>query len=136
MDVTGKTKDNLNARKDMRVICDRPALEVDASDREPKPKAIYTLDREQRRVICQWLKSVRFPYGYASNIERCVDLNECKLTDVDPNEIHESNLEGVEEFDFETEAEYDSLEEDEDEDEDEDEGEDEYEDEDEDENED
>ena len=32
MDVAGKTKDNLNARKDMRDICDRPILAVDASN--------------------------------------------------------------------------------------------------------
>ena len=40
MDVAGKTKDNLNARKDMRNICDQPTLDVDASSRESKPKAV------------------------------------------------------------------------------------------------
>ncbi|XP_056158503.1 uncharacterized protein LOC130134826 [Syzygium oleosum] len=88
MDVTGKIKDNLNARKDMRDNCDRPTLDVDASSRGPKPKAVYILDKEQRRVVCQWLKSVRFPDGYASNIGRCVDLNECKLTGLKSHDCH------------------------------------------------
>ncbi|XP_056161784.1 uncharacterized protein LOC130135923 [Syzygium oleosum] len=88
MDVTGKIKDNLNVRKDMRNICDRPTLDVDASSRGPKPKAVYTLDKEHRRVVCQWLKSVRFPDGYASNIGRCVDLNECKLTGLKSHDCH------------------------------------------------
>ena len=58
MDVSGKTKDNLNVKKDMRDICDRPTLDADASSRGPKSKAIYILDKEQRRIVCQWLKSM------------------------------------------------------------------------------
>ena len=88
MDVAGKIKDNLNVRKDMRDICDWPILAVDASSRGPKPKAVYTLDKEQRRVVCQWLKFVRFPDGYASNLGRCVDLNECKLTGLKSHDCH------------------------------------------------
>ena len=88
MDVAGKTKDNLNARKDMRDICDRAILAVDASSKGPKPKAIYTLNKEQGRVVCQWLKSVRFPDGYASNLGRCVDLNECKFTGLKSHDCH------------------------------------------------
>ena len=58
MDVTEKIKDNLNARKDMRDIYDRPTLDANASSMGPKLKAVYTLDKEQRRVVCLWLKSV------------------------------------------------------------------------------
>ena len=48
MDVTGKIKDNLNARKDMRDIYNRPILDVDISSRRPKLKAVHILDKEQR----------------------------------------------------------------------------------------
>ena len=88
MDVIGKTKDNLNARKDMRDICDRPTLDVDASNKGPKPNAIYTMNNEHGRVVCQWLKFVRFPNGYASNLGRCVDLNECKLIGLNNHVCH------------------------------------------------
>ena len=88
MDIAEKIKDNLNARKDMRDICDRPILAVDASSKGQKSKAIYTLNKEQRRVVCQWLKSVRFPNGYASNLGRCVDLNECKFTGLKSHDCH------------------------------------------------
>ena len=46
MDIAGKIKDNLNTRKNMRDICDKLILDVDASSRESKPKAVYTLDKE------------------------------------------------------------------------------------------
>ena len=46
INVTRKIKDNLNARNDMRDICDQPTLDVDASSKGPKPKAVYTLDKE------------------------------------------------------------------------------------------
>jgi hypothetical protein len=34
LDVTGFSKDNLNARKDLAVLCDRPSLEVKKLQRE------------------------------------------------------------------------------------------------------
>ncbi|KAL0327818.1 UNVERIFIED_CONTAM: hypothetical protein Sangu_1859800 [Sesamum angustifolium] len=54
MDNEGKTKDNLNARKDLENICNRPELEVD--DRKPKArlKAAYTLTKEHKKKICEW----------------------------------------------------------------------------------
>ncbi|XP_074577237.1 uncharacterized protein LOC141833653 [Curcuma longa] len=88
MDIPGKTKDNLNARKDMRLICKRPSLDVDENSRGPKPKAIYTLNREQRRIVCEWLKSLKFPDGYVSNIGRCVDLKEYKLIGMKSHDCH------------------------------------------------
>ncbi|KAL0430494.1 UNVERIFIED_CONTAM: hypothetical protein Sradi_0675400 [Sesamum radiatum] len=70
----GKTKDNLNARKDLKNICNRPELEVDERRPNAMPKAAYTLTKEQKKKICEWVRSLRFPDGYASNIARCVDI--------------------------------------------------------------
>ena len=42
-DFTGLTKDNMNARKDLANLCDRPQHEVrlNASDNESRPRAPY-----------------------------------------------------------------------------------------------
>ena len=42
-----------------------------------KPHACYTLTLEDRREFCIFLKSVKFPDGYAANISRNVNIS-CK----------------------------------------------------------
>ncbi|KAL5773191.1 hypothetical protein ACOSQ2_013115 [Xanthoceras sorbifolium] len=39
-----------------------------------KPPATYTLTLKERKEFCQFLKSVKFPDGYASNIPKCVSF--------------------------------------------------------------
>jgi hypothetical protein len=50
-DVKDKTRDNLNARKDIAVHCDRPWLEVtvNAKGKECRPRAPYCLTTEDRK---------------------------------------------------------------------------------------
>ncbi|GLU10750.1 hypothetical protein SLE2022_275350 [Rubroshorea leprosula] len=72
------TKDNLKARMDMELYCNRPSLCIPetCSNAGKKPNATYVLNREQRKSVCQWLKNLRFPDGFASNISRCVNMQE------------------------------------------------------------
>ncbi|KAK4388358.1 hypothetical protein Sango_2442400 [Sesamum angolense] len=49
MDIKGKAKDNLNARKDLAIICNRPKLQVDERRPNVMPKAVYTLTKDQKR---------------------------------------------------------------------------------------
>ncbi|KAK4385939.1 hypothetical protein Sango_2717900 [Sesamum angolense] len=49
MDIKGKTKDNMNARKDLKMICNRPELELDEHRPNIMPKAVYKLGKEQKR---------------------------------------------------------------------------------------
>ncbi|GKV00533.1 hypothetical protein SLEP1_g13208 [Rubroshorea leprosula] len=53
-----------------------------------KPNALYVLSREQRALICQWLKELRFPDGYASNIARCVNMQELRLFGMKSHDCH------------------------------------------------
>ncbi|KAL0433421.1 UNVERIFIED_CONTAM: hypothetical protein Slati_2676400 [Sesamum latifolium] len=46
MDIKGKTKDNLNARQDLKSICNRPELELDERRPNVMPKTAYTLSKE------------------------------------------------------------------------------------------
>ncbi|GLU11855.1 hypothetical protein SLE2022_285750 [Rubroshorea leprosula] len=53
-----------------------------------KPKATYVLSRDQRKSICQWLKQLKFPDGFASNISRCVNAQEVRLFGMKSHDCH------------------------------------------------
>ncbi|XP_047340380.1 uncharacterized protein LOC124943970 [Impatiens glandulifera] len=89
MNVKGKTKDNINARKDMFVVCNRPELHLDPDTMSHKPKkASYTLTKAENIIICKWLKTLKFPDGYASNLSRCVDTTESRLIGFKSHDCH------------------------------------------------
>jgi hypothetical protein len=62
LDVTGFTKDNMNARKDLADLCDRPSLEIraNASGNLTRPWAPYCLMSKDRTEILKWLKTLKF----------------------------------------------------------------------------
>jgi hypothetical protein len=53
-----------------------------------KPKTSFVLDKNEQLLVYQWLKSVRFPDGYASNISRLVNLEGCKLYGIKSHNCH------------------------------------------------
>ncbi|GLT96598.1 hypothetical protein SLE2022_142080 [Rubroshorea leprosula] len=53
-----------------------------------KPNATYVLTREQRALVCQWLKELRFPNGYASNIAQCANMQELRLSKMKSHDCH------------------------------------------------
>ncbi|KAL0361020.1 UNVERIFIED_CONTAM: hypothetical protein Sradi_3786500 [Sesamum radiatum] len=63
MDIKEKLKDNLNARKDLTIICNRSELQIDELRSNVMPKAVYTLTKDQKRKVCEWVKCLRFPDG-------------------------------------------------------------------------
>jgi hypothetical protein len=71
LDVTGFTKDNMNARKDLADLCDRSNLEARANARGnlTRPHVPYCLLSKDRTTILKWLKTLKFPDRYASNIK-------------------------------------------------------------------
>ncbi|XP_021763643.1 uncharacterized protein LOC110728275 [Chenopodium quinoa] len=74
MDVKKHTCDTPSARNDIAKYCKRPQLHMHEDDRgkEFMPKAPFALDKAQRKVLCEWVKQLRFPDGYSSNLSRCV----------------------------------------------------------------
>ncbi|XP_017970474.1 PREDICTED: uncharacterized protein LOC18609682 [Theobroma cacao] len=77
IDVKGRTKDNIKARQDLKVYCKRPKLELVENNRKLyKPKAVYTLNKEEIRNVCAWVKQLRLPNGFASNISRDLCVTE------------------------------------------------------------
>jgi threonine aldolase len=43
------------------------SLQTDGA-RVMMPLAKYTLTKDEKKRLCDWLKCVKFPYGYVSNI--------------------------------------------------------------------
>jgi hypothetical protein len=68
LDVTGFTKDNMNARKDLAALCDRPLLVAKANARGKlsRPKAPYCLKPTERKEVLRWLKTLKFLDHYAA----------------------------------------------------------------------
>jgi hypothetical protein len=74
MNIPGKTKDTANARRDLREMGIRKDLHLQTNGATTTmPVTAYTLTRNEKNRICEWLKCVKFPNGYASNISRCVN---------------------------------------------------------------
>ncbi|KAL0292202.1 UNVERIFIED_CONTAM: hypothetical protein Sradi_6998300 [Sesamum radiatum] len=88
MDIKGKTKDNMNSRRDLKIICNRPELELDEYRPKVMPKAVYTLGKEQKRRVREWIRGPKFPDGYASNLARCIDMMELWMHGIKSHDCH------------------------------------------------
>jgi hypothetical protein len=90
MDTKGKTKDTNKSRGDLEIHCMRKGLELQPgrNGNFVKPKAQYTLTKQQRTAVCEWVKNLKLPDGYVSNLSRCVDLKEAKLFGMKSHDCH------------------------------------------------
>ncbi|KAL0463211.1 UNVERIFIED_CONTAM: hypothetical protein Slati_0208700 [Sesamum latifolium] len=52
------------------------------------PKEVYTLTKDQKRKVCEWVKCLRFPDGYPSNLSRCIDMTELRLHGMKTHNCH------------------------------------------------
>ena len=86
MDLTGKTKDNIKARKDLAELCNRPTLEL--SESGGKPRASFCLKPKQRKEVMAWMKRLKFPDGYAAGLRRSVNETTGKLTGLKSHDYH------------------------------------------------
>jgi hypothetical protein len=64
MDITGKTKDNFKARRDIAHVYNCPSLELDV--RGGKPHAPFCLKVKDKKEVMRWMKRLKFPDGYAA----------------------------------------------------------------------
>ena len=87
LNVQGKTKDTTKSREELNQYCARPELKRDETT-GMFPKASYTLDNREKKVLCEWVKSLKFPDGYVSNLGRCVDSSKLKLYGMKSHDCH------------------------------------------------
>ncbi|XP_058765057.1 uncharacterized protein LOC131638514 [Vicia villosa] len=90
MNIKDKTKDNEKARMDLAVICQHSDLELITHDngKMTKPKANYCLSSDEAKKVCKWIKELKTPDGYASNLARCVDVNKGKVHGMKSHDCH------------------------------------------------
>ena len=79
IDVKGKTKDDVNARRDLVEHCEHRKLYlqttiVDGGERVTMPTTPFILNKEQKKALYEWTQNLKFPDGCAPNLSRCVDI--------------------------------------------------------------
>ncbi|KAL2235281.1 UNVERIFIED_CONTAM: hypothetical protein Sindi_1260300, partial [Sesamum indicum] len=52
------------------------------------PKAVYSLTKEQKIRICEWISHLKFPDGYTSNLAHCIDMKEMRLQNMKSHDCH------------------------------------------------
>jgi len=72
------------------VYCKRKDLELKSQPNGKllKPKAIYTLTSEEVKAVCQWLKDLRMPDKYCSNLGRCADVKTGRVNGMKSHDNH------------------------------------------------
>jgi hypothetical protein len=62
-DIASKTKDNEKARLDLAMICNQPSFHlVQKNDGKwDKPRAPFFIDKDDKLIILQWFKELKFP---------------------------------------------------------------------------
>jgi hypothetical protein len=82
LDIPSKSKDGLKARLDLVELGIRHNLHpvVDNEGKQTLPDAPFTMSREKKEVLCSVIQNLRTPDGYASNISRSVNMNDCTLS--------------------------------------------------------
>jgi hypothetical protein len=90
MNVKGKTKDNDKAREDIAFYCRRnDLLLVETSNGKTlKPRANYTLSVDEAKSVCRWIKELKMPDGYSSNLARCADVDNHKMRGMKSHDCH------------------------------------------------
>jgi len=90
MNVSGKTKDNDKARRDIAFFCRRRDLELQShtNGKLLKPKANYTLTKDEAKIVCRWIKELRMPDGYSSNLARCADTAKGSIHGMKSHDCH------------------------------------------------
>lgn len=90
MGVVGKTKDTVESREDLKImgVCRDLHLIPNPNGGSSMPTACFTFSKTKNKVFCNWLNSVKFPDGFASNISSCVDVTDCKLSGLKSHDCH------------------------------------------------
>ena len=88
--IDGKNKDTEKAQMDLETMNIREMLHLevlpDGSCR--KPRAIFSLNTAERDGFYNFLKSVKYPDGYAANISKSVNTRNGKLSGLKSHDCH------------------------------------------------
>ena len=89
LQIEGKSKDSEKARLDMEHLGIRHGQHpIIKNDKYTLPPALYFLDKDDKKILWQFLQGVKMPDGVAPNIRRCVDVNACKVSRFKMHDYH------------------------------------------------
>ncbi|KAL0552008.1 hypothetical protein IC582_011101 [Cucumis melo] len=89
LDIPSKSKDGLNARRDLVDLKLRPELASISSEKKIFiPPACYTLTKEEKRCVLKILSRIKVPEGYSSNIRNLVSMTDLKLNSLKSHDCH------------------------------------------------
>ncbi|KAA0059144.1 uncharacterized protein E5676_scaffold201G00310 [Cucumis melo var. makuwa] len=89
LNIDFKTKDTIIAREDLANLKIRKEFhKQEIGNKRVKPHASYTLTVAEKVDFCMFLKSVKFPDGFAFNISHCVNLKEGKIYGLKSHDCH------------------------------------------------
>ncbi|CAL1399233.1 unnamed protein product [Linum trigynum] len=89
MNIEGKTKYDMTVTLDLKNMGIRKELHIDRTGAKPcLPQACYSLSVSKQREVCEWLKTIKFPDAYASNISRCIISDGRSVTGMKSHDYH------------------------------------------------
>jgi hypothetical protein len=89
LDVDKKSKDNVNARLDLKRLKIRTELHIDETQDKPNlPEAKYYMTPLQKRRFCRVIKNTIFPDGHASNLFHKVRLEGKRFMRLKSHDCH------------------------------------------------
>ena len=94
IDVKGKTKDDINARRNFATHCEHRKLHIhtteldDGGRTETVSNVPYVIGKNEVKALCEWLKELKLSDGYASNLSRCVGRKNGKLHNFKSHDCH------------------------------------------------
>ncbi|XP_074328065.1 uncharacterized protein LOC141665977 [Apium graveolens] len=91
LNIGGKTKDHLNARQDLEEMGIKKDLHPVRCDDKKHVKirvASFDMTKKEKEIFCSVLMNAKLPHGSASNISRCVQMNERKISGYKSHDAH------------------------------------------------
>ncbi|CAL9007224.1 unnamed protein product [Prunus brigantina] len=89
LDIEGKTKDTIKARLDLERMGIRRGLWMNRDgDKARRDLAFFAMKLNDKKDFLQFVSSVKFPDGYASNIAHCVNVDGGKFTGLKSHDCH------------------------------------------------
>jgi hypothetical protein len=80
LNTNGKTRDHGHARADLRKMGIRQELWLDDFIKGTElPTSCITLSKNENKELCGFLKNVKVPSGYLTNVSRLISLPELKI---------------------------------------------------------
>jgi hypothetical protein len=90
LNLDGKSKDNLQARQDLKEMNIREDLhpEKKPSGKFYLPPASFTMCRSEKQLFCKNHRNINVPDGYCGNISKCVNCVDGKIHGLKTHDCH------------------------------------------------